>query len=596
MARRPNRRVRRIWFSVLATGGGLLLLTLAVLILDRARDTDLRDGSGDVTTSFLHDRPTEAPDLWFADIAGPRNIDAIHGPGPRRRTLPEDTGSGLAWGDYDGDGDDDLYLVSFAGPPGTTPDPAGANRLLRNDGESFVDVTDRSGVADLDGFGMGAGFADYDDDGDLDLYVTNRGPNRLFRNRGDGSFDEVGAAAGVDDSRWSIATAWGDCNRDGLLDLYVTSYVDFEVDDTVSTTTAGDPSWEGIPYTLNPNAFDPEPNLLYLQRPDGTFENRALELGVSNPGGRSLAATFVDLDQDGWLDLYVANDVSPNALFRNLGADLGDALFEDVSTSTGTADPRGSMGISVADLAVAPDTDPDGLPDLFVTHWIAQENALYQAVKTNGRLEYRDRVRHLRLAEISTDRVGWGSAFVDLDLDGRLDLVVANGSTLETDPESLQPQAPFLFWNDGERFYDIGASWGDDVARTYVARGLAVSDADRDGDPDLAVSINRGQPLLLDNTGPPRGHWLGVTLEGPTARRFGSRITRLDNDRIRDVRWYGADASFASGHSAEQLFGLGATTTADLIVAPMVGTTYRFDDLDANRRYRVRLSAKGDSP
>ncbi|MCG8457680.1 MAG: VCBS repeat-containing protein, partial [Holophagales bacterium] len=528
--------MRRIFRTVVATAAGLAAVAVAGYRLQQSRAAILRDATEAVTVSSVAAVPDNAPDLPFVDVASALGIHMRHGPGARRRNLPEDTGSGLAWADIDGDRDFDLYVVSFPATHGSpsADDDAGWNRLFRNDGGRFTDITALSGTADPDGFGMGASFADFDDDGDADLYVTNRGPNRLFRNAGDGTFEDVAAALAVDDPLWSVGCAWGDFDRDGRLDLYVTNSVDADID--IEARTGVDPvpdaQWQGIPLALNPNAFDPQPNRLYRQLADGSFEDVALSAGASNPEGRSLAATAVDLDGDGWLDLYVANDVSPNALLRNLGATVGAGLFEDASAFTGTADPRGSMGISVTDLPGA-DGVPDGLPDLFVTHWVAQENAFYQAVGVGRRnLEYRDKTRHLGLGEISTDRVGWGAAFVDLDLDGRRDLVVANGSTLEAPGEddaapTLVAQSMFLFWNTGSGFVDLAPVSGRALAAKHVARGLAAADYDGDGDVDLAVAINRGHPLLLRNDGDTGHGWLAVRLDGPAAATFGARLTLI---------------------------------------------------------------------
>ncbi len=606
MSPRPalSRRQRRIRFSLALSAAGLAVVALGGYWLQQARQAELLDTRDAVTVSSVAEIPDDAPALTFHDAAAELAIRMRHGAGERSRILPEDTGSGLAWGDIDGDGDFDLYVVNFPGDPKLqSPDAAGQanadggtdwNRLYRNDGTSFTDVTRASGTADPLGFGMGASFADFDDDGDLDLYVTNWGPNRLFRNRGDGTFEEVASELGIDDPRWSVGVTWGDFDRDGLLDLYVANYVDIGTDigTRMRELTGDDPNWQGIPLSLNPNAFSAQPNRLYRQLPAGGFEDVALESGASNPGGRSLAATAVDLDGDGWLDLYIANDVSPNALLLNLGARLGEALFEDASSYTGTADPRGSMGISVTDLAHG-EAGGDGLPDLFVTHWVAQENALYQALRIGAKgLEYRDKTRSLGLGEISTSRVGWGCAFVDLDLDGRRDLVVANGSTLETgapapSPPRLVPQPLFVFWNTGDGFADLASRAGPALTQPHVARGLAAADYDGDGDVDLAVAVNRGQPLLLRNDLAHDHSWLAVRLRGPAARTFGARVEVVHGGR-RQIAWWGADVSFASGHAPELLFGLGtvsADTTTEVSVVWLGGQ--RSEVLDVPDRQRL---------
>ena len=580
--RRGNKRQRRVWQSVAAMAGGLVLLTALGWLVAQARDTDRQDPTAGVTTMSAEEIPDDAPELRFQDVAEALGVEMMLGPGRRRRTLPEDTGSGLAWADYDGDGDFDLYLVNFAGGGESSPDEA-SNRLFRNDGARFVDVTQRAGVGDAAGFGMGATFADFDADGDQDLYVTNRGPNRLYTNSGNGTFIERAAELGLDDPDWSVGATWGDFDGDGRLDLYVGNYVDFD-DALALEPAADDPNWSGVPIALNPNAFDPQANRLYRQDPSGHFFDDALAAGVSNPQGRSLGVAAIDVDDDGRLDLYVANDVSPNALYLNRSPTAGEAVFEDASARTGIADPRGSMGICVGDFG---ERTGSRFPTLLITHWVAQENALYQpTIGSTGQLEYRDRSRQRRLAEISIDRVGWGCAAADFDADGRPDLVIANGSTLESpkDPTQLVAQQLLLHWNAGDRFVDLSSVAGEPFANKHVARGLGLADFDGDGDLDLAIARNRASPLLLENQGP-AGNTLGVRLLAPDSQTIGARI-ELVTAAGSQAAWWRADASFASDHASQQLFGLGEETSASRLCFAAFGTHRRcFGTLSSGRVY-----------
>jgi hypothetical protein len=592
-ASRRAKKIRR--FAVALVGGTLAITGLAAWVAD-SRETDFADPTAGITAiSEEHGRAPVAM-LQFRDVTQTMGIVAPPIVEPRRRLLPEDTGPGLAWGDYDADGDWDLYVVNSFG----------SNSLYRNDGDRFVDVADEAGVADAQGFGMGASFADYDNDGDVDLFVTNFGPNRLFRNRGDGTFEEVGEAAGVADPLWSTGAAWGDYDRDGDLDLYVCNYVHYDLAVLGGATQSASLGRASVPFSLNPNAFDPLPNRLYRNRGDGTFENVARACGVENAAGRSLATTFCDFDGDGWLDLYVANDVSENAFFRNrlgdgstqinragwnywvslstdLSRDRGGAprAFADLSAVTGMADPRSSMGLSVTEIGEMTG-GADGLPDYFITHWVAEENGLYQSqLMPDGVLEYRDKTRHLRLGEISLERVGWGCGFVDLGLDGRVDLLVANGSTLErpSDVSQLIDEPLHVFWNDGERFVEAAASVG--ITRNYSARGLAVADFDNDGDADFALSLNRAGPVLFRNDMPTGNRSLKVRLRGPAAASFGAKVTAVAGGRSQ-TQWFGADVSYLSMHAPELIFGLGNATAVERIdVVWGDGTTSSIEQIPA---------------
>ncbi len=541
---------------------GTLVLVLFAIRVQHSRAAESGDVKTDLSATFKDAAIARVSPVRFTDVTASAGLQMGSEEPARHRALPEDNGSGLAWGDYDGDGWVDLYIVRHTG----------GNRLFHNNGNgTFTDVTAQAGVGNPHDFGIGATWVDYDNDGHLDLYVTNRGPNRLYRNRGDGTFVDVAPQAGVADPLWGTGTAWGDFDRDGNIDFYLCNYVNYDSDGReplVQRASARD-GYEA-PFTLNPNSYDPQPNRLFRNRGDGTFEDVTARAKVADPEGRSLAATFCDLDGDGWLDLYVNNDVSRDRLFRNLGGALGPGApleFVDVSAVAGTADPRGSMGLSIAEIGDLTG-HPDGLPDLFITHWVAQENAMYESrITALGKLEYHDKARDLRLGEISLDRVCWGSGFADFDLDGRIDLAVANGSTLEqeTNPLLLKPEAMFIFMNDGVGFSDVAALAGEATARKYDARGLALADFDHDGKVDIALMTTEGVPVLLRNDTLTTHRALTLHLKGAPAFCFGAKVEVTVAGKTQ-IRWWGADVSYLSTHAAEMIFGLGEAGGADRIV------------------------------
>ena len=304
----------------------------------------------------------------FTDVTEAVGINFVHSSGKRSSLLPEDVGSGAAFADYNNDGYIDLYVVNNPGPlDAEITDISPGNVLYRNNGDgTFTDVTEEAGVGDR-GYGMGCVFGDYDNDGDLDLYVTNYEQNVLYRNNGDETFSDVTEEAGVGDARWGTGAAFGDYDNDGDLDLYVPNYIEHDLDKLAQDQKTSMQYGQSVPRILNPHSFDPQDNVLYRNNGDGTFTDVTAELGVESPGGRSLQVIFTDFDLDGDLELYVANDLSPNFLYRN----NGDGTFTDISDASWAADFRGSMGLATGDY------DGDGDLDLFMSHWIEQENALY---------------------------------------------------------------------------------------------------------------------------------------------------------------------------------------------------------------------------
>jgi len=571
----------------------VLLVAAIIGIAQWTRDDRYVAGEEEegITRSLDRSLAQSSVGLRFTEVTEQAGIRFDHFPFRRTSQLPEDMGSGAAWGDYDGDGLPDLFLVNFAAPLGVPDDEMAASpatdRLYRNRGDgTFEDVTAAAGVGAAHR-GMGASFGDYDADGDDDLFVTSWGRNILWENRGDGTFRDVTTRAGLAAEGFWTGASWADFDLDGDLDLYVCGYVNYIREDP-----GGAPARVADaenPFTINPSSYTPRPNHFYVNRGDGSFEERAAEAGVTSETGRSLAAAWADFDGDGLPDLYVANDVSDNAMFRN----LGDGTFEDVSYEALVADYRSSMGIAVGDW------DGDLDLDLFLTHWVAQENALFSnrtpAGRTDGvgpRLRFSDDADRLGLGQIALDLVGWGTAFVDFDNDGRLDLFVANGSTLQVrdDPRRLVPMHPHLYWNRGpdEGFFEVGADAGLRTTPPGVGRGAAFADYDADGDADLLIVRHGGRARLLRNDSL-AGHWIGFKLQAAAGHPsgIGARIVVHAGDRAY-LQEAGAGPSYLSQNFSDVLFGLGEATRVERIEITWPGGKREgWSDVAADRMWQL---------
>lgn len=569
---RLSRRQRQVvWTSAL--GGLFLVLTGAALWAFSAPPEVYRPGEAidGLTAALERDLPPDYPRVTFTDVTQAAGIDVHHFSGRRTSQLPEDVGSGAAWGDYDGDGRLDLYVVNEVGPLTMTPEEVAAspihNALYRNNGDgTFAEVSAAAGV-DFRGWGMGAAWGDVDNDGRPDLFVTAYGENVFYHNDGDGTFTERTAPAGLGGRTgfWTGAS-WGDYDRDGFLDLYVTGYVRYVPEPGGQASLQYDAE---VPASLNPSSFVPERNLLYHNEGDGTFTEVAEQAGVSDPNGRGFAAAWADFDEDGWPDLYVANDVSDNVLFRN----RGDGTFDDVSHEALVADYRGAMGIAVGDW------DGDTDVDLFITHWIAQENALYNNMRADAArlgqpqldgFQFMDEADRYGLGQVALDFIGWGTSFFDYDNDGRLDLFVVNGSTFQQAeaPHLLAPMRDQLFWNRGpeEGFFEVSPVAGDYFRKALVGRGAAFGDYDDDGDVDVFVVNNGGPGVLLRNDGGSGNRWIKVHLTGRQSNRqaIGARLRVVAGGRVQ-VRQVGAQPSYGSQNSLVEHVGLGTAARVDTL-------------------------------
>ena len=547
------------------------------------------------------DRPPAAPgggeaDRGFVDVTERSGIRFRHVNGASGRMyFIETNGSGLGFFDYDRDGDLDLYLVQGGALPGY-PDPGPhTSRLWRNDGGlRFTDVTAQAGCG-ATVYGTGCLLGDYDGDGWPDVFVYGWGSSALYRNRGDGTFADVTRAAGVADSRYAGAAAWGDFDRDGDLDLFVGNYVKWTLD--LHRTCAVPPAEQSY---CHPDVFDPEPGILYRNDGDGTFTDVTFQAGIVRRDGKAFGAIASDVDDDGDLDLFVANDSTPNFLYRN-DSTPGELLFVDVSDAAGVSyDSNGRtqacMGVDFADI----DGDLDS--DLVVTNLAMEPNALYV---NDGRGVFSDESHERALARVSLIDFGWGVRFLDFDCDGDDDLVVLNGhlhaGVVRHDASQKYAQRARLLLNDGRgRFAPAGAEAGSYFDEFVVGRGLATADLDDDGDLDLAVSTNAHEARLVERTGSGgRGgnRWIGLALasSGRNPDAIGARVDVVAGGRTQRRELRGG-ASWASWHDLRLLYGLGPAAQADLVrIRWPRGELEEFGPLEADRYHRL-VKGQGRRP
>jgi len=523
----------------------------------------------------------------FRDEAKLAGVGFVHVNGAfGKKWLPETMGSGLAFLDYDRDGDQDLFLVNGRAWSGHSAGGPARQALYRNDGKGhFSDVSRQAGV-DLEYYGMGAAAGDVNNDGFVDLYLTGLGPNHLFLNRGDGTFTDVSATSGVADPGWGSSAAFLDYDRDGDLDLFVCNYVKWSPETDLFCTLDG----KRKSY-CTPESYHGEPSRLYRNDGKGRFTDVSEAAGILQGKGKSLGVAVLDYNSDGWPDIAVANDTQPNLLFRN----ATDGTFQEVGVETGMAFSesgvaRGAMGIDSADYLNR------GPESLLIGNFSNQMLALYH----NAGEVFIDKAPSSTLGQASLLYLAFGLFFFDYDLDGYEDILVANGH-VEDEIQAVQEQVsykerPLLFRNLGNGgFEERGTKSGEDLAVPVVGRGAAYADLDGDGDLDFVISVNHGPPRVLMNSGTGgKHHYLRLTAEGTRSNRsgIGAVFTVRIGDRVQKRR-VKSGSSYCSQSELPVTFGLGSAEGADSVeVVWPDGTVESLGALQGDQSYLVREGGK----
>ena len=492
--------------------------------------------------------------------------------------LPETTGAGCAFFDYDNDGWMDIYLVNSGPCDFYRPNPPLSNALYHNNRDgTFTDVTQKAGVSG-NAYGMGVAAGDYDGDGFVDLYVTQYARSILYHNNGDGTFTDVTEKAGLITPGWSTSAVWFDYDNDGRLDLFVCRFVDY---DKSKNQFCGNVKTGERLYCI-PSVYQPAASWLFHNNGDGTFTDVSKESGIAESLGKAWGVVACDINNDGWMDLFVANDTVANFLWANR-----KGHFQETGLLAGVAysaygRPRSGMGVDAADY------DQDGWIDLFVAN-VDQE--MYSLYHNNRDESFRDMAIPTGIGKTTSQMSGWGLKFFDYDNDGELDLLLCNGhpdDKIDARSSTVKYREPMLlFRNNGKELKNVSAESGPIFSQPLAARGMALGDFDNDGAVDVLISVNDGAPMLLRNNAGMQNNWLGVKLIGKKSNpdAVGARLTYQAGDLKRSRMKVGG-GSYLSSHDPRMVLGIGKREKIDWLEVkwPLPGgATQRFTGLPLNR-------------
>ena len=526
--------------------------------------------------------------IKFKDYAIERGLNFKHNHGGSGEYYyVESMGSGVCVFDYDNDGDMDAYLVQSAPLPGWNQDVVLENKLFRNDGSNWEDVTAKSKLGDKE-YGLGCACGDFDNDGSIDLYVSNFGKDILYKNNGDGTFTDISESAGIDNPAMGMSAVFFDSDNDGLLDLYVTNYVNYSIDDNPECTSPMQYPKNGKLFArsyCDPDVFLGVEDKFYYNKGGGVFIDRSNRSGIGRYKLRGMGVVSGDIDDDGDIDIYVANDKDMNLLFINNGR----GRFTESAMITGTG--FNGNGLNEAGMGVdLGDINQDGFQDIYVTNYSGETNTLYQ---NRGEGIFSDDTDERGLGNPSIHFLAFGIKFADINLDGWLDIFVGNGHVIDNinlfNGQYKHSQRNQIYINQSGIFKDGTLDIGGDMLHETVSRGVASGDFDNDGDIDFIISNNNDRANLLINESNLSNNWIGFYLEGTTSNRqaIGSKIKIFTESNIQ-TSWVNSSGSYLSSNDQRVIFGLEKEKMiAKVEIDWLGGKKEVFSNLQSNNYYKV---------